>query len=54
MTTYLMEHTFTTTRCDDCGMTFTKALLTGEDCKPGMSLEPSITLMTPKEERVLR
>ena len=27
MTTYYLSHTFTTTRCDDCGITFTEALL---------------------------
>lgn len=32
MVVYYLNHTFTTTRCDDCGITFTMALLNEKDC----------------------
>jgi hypothetical protein len=34
MTTYYRSHVFTTTRCDNCGVTFTKVLLDEADCMP--------------------
>jgi hypothetical protein len=34
MTTFYLEHIFTTTMCDNCGKAFGEMLGKGEECKP--------------------